>query len=618
MATFKRTSGRQFVHSRARISRLLQRLRTMTAILLLSVVGSTSVTIAQTPPQYLATPLSFRPRDINEEGVVVGGYQPARLFAAGLAQDLNDLGAYWLDLDTGLETTDWAASEAFGINENNQIVGTASHIAGLEAERVFVLNDPLGPQPSFVLLPRFGNNWNRGRAINDLGVVVGYDGGQVLVFDPLATPPYAPAVIPAATEPMEINNAGVIVTRNWTLGEGGYVISPAGTNPDGSYNYSGADVDFIAEHEFYGINDSGMISGFRYRTGGGHGRNATPLRNGGPLRFTYLEYGDRPAENDDALLLVDDFGESYFCDVNEFGDVAFTAGASRAYVYLEGYPDPFELDQLVVFNAPEDEALWLGENHTQANGINDQGQIIIRGVGTDGVHFLLTPVAPDPGITVTTEGALITSEAGDSDQFTVQLNTLPGGNVTIGVTSLDPSEGITNVNSLSFDDNNWNIPQVVVVTGVQDSEQDGDQSYEIELAVTTAPAGSDYEIVDAVQVSVTNQDDELPMVVEYSKVENPPKMIPDNFPGGVSSLIPNVADHDGALITVTLSVDHPRLSDLEAWVTVNGAQVPVNASGVTDISGMIGNTQGDWTLTVRDLRNRKEGFLLGWTITTEE
>ena len=75
--------------------------------------------------------------------------------------------------------------------------------------------------------------------------------------------------------------------------------------------------------------------------------------------------------------------------------------------------------------------------------------------------------------------------------------------------SLDESEGLAAVSSLTFDDTNWDLPQDVTVSGVDDSEADGDQEYFIELAVSDAPVGSDYENVAPVLVGVTNQDDEV-------------------------------------------------------------------------------------------------------------
>ena len=63
--------------------------------------------------------------------------------------------------------------------------------------------------------------------------------------------------------------------------------------------------------------------------------------------------------------------------------------------------------------------------------------------------------------------------------------------------------------SVTFDATNWDTPQTVTVTGVDDAEQDGDVAYTIvtAAAVSTDP---DYAGRDPDDVSVTNRDDEAP------------------------------------------------------------------------------------------------------------
>src|SRR6185436_10208722 len=83
------------------------------------------------------------------------------------------------------------------------------------------------------------------------------------------------------------------------------------------------------------------------------------------------------------------------------------------------------------------------------------------------------------GITITPTSGLITSEAGGTSSFTVALNSRPTGNVIIGLSSGDTTEGTLSASSLTFTTANWNLPQTVTVTGVDDSVDDGDDSYSI-------------------------------------------------------------------------------------------------------------------------------------------
>ncbi|MCD4727189.1 MAG: hypothetical protein K8R46_05985, partial [Pirellulales bacterium] len=110
-------------------------------------------------------------------------------------------------------------------------------------------------------------------------------------------------------------------------------------------------------------------------------------------------------------------------------------------------------------------------------------------------------------ITVAPSSDLITTEAGGTATFTVVLDSEPTDNVTIDLSSNDTTEGIVIPASLVFTTSNWNTPQTVTVTGVDDSQTDGNVAY----TIVTAPATSsdaNYNGPNASDVSVTNQDNE--------------------------------------------------------------------------------------------------------------
>ena len=111
------------------------------------------------------------------------------------------------------------------------------------------------------------------------------------------------------------------------------------------------------------------------------------------------------------------------------------------------------------------------------------------------------------GITVTPTGGLLTTEASGAATFTVVLNTQPTADVTIGLSSSDPTEGTVNPISLIFTTANWNVPQTVTITGVNDALDDGDIGYTILTAAATS-ADSNFAGVNASDVSVTNTDDD--------------------------------------------------------------------------------------------------------------
>lgn len=111
------------------------------------------------------------------------------------------------------------------------------------------------------------------------------------------------------------------------------------------------------------------------------------------------------------------------------------------------------------------------------------------------------------GFTITPTSGLTTTEAGASATFTVRLNTQPTANVSVLVTSDNTSEGVVSAASLVFTPSNWNTPQTVSVTGVDDDIADGDVHYKI----VTSSSSSDavYAAIDPADVSLTNTDDDL-------------------------------------------------------------------------------------------------------------
>jgi hypothetical protein len=111
------------------------------------------------------------------------------------------------------------------------------------------------------------------------------------------------------------------------------------------------------------------------------------------------------------------------------------------------------------------------------------------------------------GITVTPTSGLTTTEAGGTDTFTVVLDSEPADDVTIGLSSSDTNEGTVSPTSLTFTSANWNSPQTVTVTGIDDVVDDGDAAYSIVTAAASS-GDSGYNGYDASDVSVTNSDDD--------------------------------------------------------------------------------------------------------------
>lgn len=110
-------------------------------------------------------------------------------------------------------------------------------------------------------------------------------------------------------------------------------------------------------------------------------------------------------------------------------------------------------------------------------------------------------------VSVSVPVGLSTTEYGSSASFTVVLDSAPLALVTIPVSSSDTSEGTVAVSSLAFLPSNWNVPQTITVTGVDDALVDGDITYSILLG-TAVSADINWNGINPSDVSIINFDND--------------------------------------------------------------------------------------------------------------
>ena len=96
--------------------------------------------------------------------------------------------------------------------------------------------------------------------------------------------------------------------------------------------------------------------------------------------------------------------------------------------------------------------------------------------------------------------------------FTVNLTSPPTSDVLIPVTSSDASQGTVSPNLLTFTSQNWMTPQTVTVTAVDDSDEDGNIQFMINLGSDTG-ADADYSGTAPQDVIAFNIDDDIRGVV---------------------------------------------------------------------------------------------------------
>ena len=203
-------------------------------------------------------------------------------------------------------------------------------------------------------------------------------------------------------------------------------------------------------------------------------------------------------------------------------------------------------------------ALWLDD--TTDTSATFTGEVdhtyAFYSIATDNVGYReLPPDVPDamirignaPGITVTPTAGLITTEAGGTATFDVVLDVWPTADVTIAVASSNAAEGIVSTPRLTFSQDDWDTPQTVSITGVNDAVADGDVPYTIMLG----PVASDdtaYAALDPDDVSVTNTDDDARIVtVTDVSIPSPPVLTIDVTFSEPMAIPPMIAD--GSIIS---------------------------------------------------------------------
>ncbi len=142
------------------------------------------------------------------------------------------------------------------------------------------------------------------------------------------------------------------------------------------------------------------------------------------------------------------------------------------------------------------------------------------------------------------------TETGGQATFTVRLNTEPSAAVTVAVASLDTSEGTVDPSLLTFTTatgaGGWDTAQTVTATGVQDSTDDADVTWQVRL--DPASGDIDYNGLANVDVDVTTTDGDGPPGVTLAL---DPSSVSEM--GGVSTVTARLSHGSGAATTLTVA-----------------------------------------------------------------
>jgi hypothetical protein len=208
-----------------------------------------------------------------------------------------------------------------------------------------------------------------------------------------------------------------------------------------------------------------------------------------------------------------------------------------------------------------------------------------RYMGLDPDDVEVTNLDTDPGVSFQGADDIVTTEAGTTATFTVTLNAAPTATVTFGLSSSDVSEGTVSPAQLSFTPANWNVPQTVTVTGVDDTIVDGTQAYTI-VTGTFASTDTRYGGQNPPDIRALNlDDDQVPVGVKV--------VSGDHNCGNVGISVPIAVDRANQIYIVLQCENGLWLTtSLDGGVTfTDPAQIP-GTDNFSQVAELVGGAPG--------------------------
>ena len=180
------------------------------------------------------------------------------------------------------------------------------------------------------------------------------------------------------------------------------------------------------------------------------------------------------------------------------GDVVVTVNGASGDVTFSGSPLTFttgnwDTDQTVTVNAAQDDDAAPDATVTLTHGVTGYGAI------ASGPDVVVTITEDDTARVTVSPTTLTVFEKGGTADYTVVLTTQPTGDVTITPVSGDTSVATVSA-ALTFTTTDWNTPQTVTVTGMDDGI---DNPSDRTATVTHTIAGGGYGSVPVADVAVT-------------------------------------------------------------------------------------------------------------------
>ena len=239
----------------------------------------------------------------------------------------------------------------------------------------------------------------------------------------------------------------------------------------------------------------------------------------------------------------------------------------------------------VVFNSGQTEKTF--DFQATDDAIDDDGESVKLGLGNlqTGVsagsrNESTVSITDNDTAGVTVSDASLDIDEGDSDTYTVVLDSKPTHSVTITVNDPSNTDVTADPADLTFTPTNWDTVQTVTVTAAQDSGHDDEDG-----TVTHTAASTDTKYdgisVGSVVVNVTD-DEDVPVTVSFEQ---------DTY---------SVIEGESATVTVTLSADPERTVTIPITATNQDDASPDDYSVPTSVVFSSGETEKTFDFAATD------------------
>ncbi|WP_404789623.1 DUF4347 domain-containing protein [Altericista sp. CCNU0014] len=278
---------------------------------------------------------------------------------------------------------------------------------------------------------------------------------------------------------------------------------------------------------------------------------AIPVANGNyniDFHLSELEYSDFEQRSFDVSVE----GALIFDNFDVYGEIknAFLEGENTAKV-IQGP------DKTTITASVNDGILNIDFNSV----LNDA---VIAGLA-------IKPVSGAEVLLGITGNATQVAEAGAGDSYTLVLNSQPTSNVTIALQNSPANQISTGVTSLTFTPANWNIPQVVNVSAVDDANSEGVHLATINHTVTSADPSYNGLAIDPLTVTISDNES-VPIAFSQKVITDPSLIAPTVGTWGP----------DGRLYVGTIE------GEIKA-ITFDDNYNVVNTQVITTLSGLYNN-----------------------------